>query len=140
MTEDRELTVVTGVSRGIGFELARQLAGASAISTASVRGYQPTPHLLDFAVIKSAIISFAHNLVRMLAERGIRVIVVAPVPVWTPLNPATMPDPTCFGEQSPLGRSAQPAEPAPAYVLLASGQVTSITGEIVHATGGTPLP
>ncbi|MET9634967.1 SDR family NAD(P)-dependent oxidoreductase [Streptomyces virginiae] len=55
-------------------------------------------------------------------------------------SPATMPDPTQFGEQSPLGRPAQPAEMAPAYVFLASGQASYITGEIVNATGGTPLP
>ncbi|MGW5399903.1 SDR family oxidoreductase [Streptomyces sp. NPDC003952] len=40
----------------------------------------------------------------------------------------------------PLGRAAQPAEMAPAYVFLASPQASYITGEIVNATGGTPLP
>ncbi|MGW1942669.1 SDR family oxidoreductase, partial [Streptomyces goshikiensis] len=54
--------------------------------------------------------------------------------------PATMPDVTEFGKQSPLGRAAQPAEMAPAYVFLASPQASYITGEIVNATGGTPLP
>lgn len=51
-----------------------------------------------------------------------------------------MPDPTNFGEQSPLGRPAQPSEMAPAYVFLASDRASYITGEIVDATGGTPLP
>ncbi|MEU3405415.1 SDR family oxidoreductase [Streptomyces sp. NPDC006670] len=120
--------------------LAHMPRGASVINTASVQGYQPSPHLLDYAMTKSAIISFTHNLAQMLAERGIRVNAVAPGPVWTPLIPATMPDPTKFGEQSPLGRPAQPAEMAPAYVFLASGQASYITGEIVNATGGTPLP
>ncbi|MER7537581.1 SDR family oxidoreductase [Streptomyces sp. NPDC097704] len=120
--------------------LAHMPRGASVINTASVQGYQPSLHLLDYAMTKSAIISFTHNLAQMLAERGIRVNAVAPGPVWTPLIPATMPDPTEFGEQSPLGRPAQPAEMAPAYVFLASGQASYITGEIVNATGGTPLP
>lgn len=88
---------------------------------------------------KSAIISFTHGLARW-SQRGIRVNAVAPGPVWTPLIPATMPDTTTFGEQSPLGRPAQPAEMAPAYVFLASPQAGYITGEIVNATGGTPLP
>ncbi|MEU6978960.1 MULTISPECIES: SDR family oxidoreductase [unclassified Streptomyces] len=114
--------------------------GASVINTASVQGYQPSPHLLDYAMTKSAIVSFTHGLAQMLAERGIRVNAVAPGPVWTPLIPATMPDPTKFGEQSPLGRPAQPAEMAPAYVFLASPQASYITGEIVNATGGKPLP
>ncbi|WP_086825220.1 SDR family oxidoreductase, partial [Streptomyces sp. NRRL B-24572] len=114
--------------------------GSCVINTASVQGYQPSPHLLDYAMTKSAIISFTHGLAQMLAERGIRANAVAPGPVWTPLIPATMPDATKFGEQSPLGRPAQPAEMAPAYVFLASDRASYITGEIVNATGGTPLP
>ncbi|MEC4574608.1 glucose 1-dehydrogenase [Streptomyces virginiae] len=120
--------------------LAHMPRGGSVINTASVQGYRPSPHLLDYAMTKSAIISFTHSLAQMLAERGIRANAVAPGPVWTPLIPATMPDPTKFGEQSPLGRPAQPAEMAPAYVFLASDQASYITGEIVNATGGTPLP
>lgn len=120
--------------------LAHMPRGGSIINTTSVQGYQPSPHLLDYAMTKSAIISFTHGLAQMLAERGIRVNAVAPGPVWTPLIPATMPDTTEFGKQSPLGRPAQPAEMAPAYVFLASPQASYITGEIVNATGGRPLP
>lgn len=120
--------------------LAHMPRGGSVINTSSVQGYQPSPHLLDYAMTKSAIVSFTHGLAQMLAERGIRVNAVAPGPVWTPLIPATMPDTTKFGEKAPLGRPAQPAEMAPAYVFLASPQASYITGEIVNATGGTPLP
>ncbi|WP_411103168.1 SDR family oxidoreductase [Streptomyces sp. cmx-4-9] len=114
--------------------------GGCIINTTSVQGYQPSPHLLDYAMTKAAINSFTHGLAQMVAERGIRVNGVAPGPVWTPLIPATMPDVQHFGEQSPMGRPAQPAEMAPAYVFLASPQAGYITGEIVNATGGTPLP
>ncbi|MFD7202800.1 SDR family oxidoreductase [Streptomyces sp. NPDC059893] len=120
--------------------LAHMPRGGSVINTTSVQGYQPSPHLLDYAMTKSAIVSFTHGLAQMVAERGIRVNAVAPGPVWTPLIPATMPDTTKFGENAPLGRPAQPAEMAPAYVFLASPQASYITGEIVNATGGTPLP
>ncbi|WP_030217442.1 glucose 1-dehydrogenase [Streptomyces bikiniensis] len=114
--------------------------GGSIINTTSVQGYQPSPHLLDYAMTKAAIVSFTHSMAQLLAERGIRVNGVAPGPVWTPLIPATMPDVKDFGGQSPLGRPAQPAEMAPAYVFLASPGASYITGEIVNATGGTPLP
>ncbi|MFF3020857.1 SDR family oxidoreductase [Streptomyces sp. NPDC057939] len=120
--------------------LAHIPRGGSIINTASVQGYQPSPHLLDYAMTKSAIISFTHSLAQMLAERGIRANAVAPGPVWTPLIPATMPNVTNFGQQSPLGRPAQPVEMAPAYVFLASQAASYITGEIVNATGGKPLP
>lgn len=120
--------------------LAHMPKGGCVINTTSVQGYQPSPHLLDYAMTKSAIVSFTHGLAQMVAKRGIRVNGVAPGPVWTPLIPATMPDAKEFGKQSPLGRPAQPAEMAPAYVFLASPQASYITGEIVNATGGTPLP
>ncbi|MES4908612.1 MULTISPECIES: SDR family oxidoreductase [unclassified Streptomyces] len=115
-------------------------AGGSIINTTSVQAYKPSPHLLDYATTKGAIVTFTQGLAGNLAERGIRVNAVAPGPVWTPLIPATLPDTSSFGLQSPLNRPAQPAEMAPAYVFLASQQASYITAEIVNATGGTPLP
>ncbi|MEU7078645.1 SDR family oxidoreductase [[Kitasatospora] papulosa] len=115
-------------------------SGGSIINTTSVQAYKPSPHLLDYAMTKAAIVTFTQGLAQMLASDGIRVNAVAPGPVWTPLIPATMPDTTEFGKQSPLGRPAQPAEMAPAYVFLASSNASFITGEIMNATGGTPLP
>ncbi|MFF2701051.1 SDR family oxidoreductase [Streptomyces cyaneofuscatus] len=115
-------------------------AGGSIINTTSVQAYKPSPHLLDYAMTKGAIVTFTQGLAQMPASDGIRVNAVAPGPVWTPLIPATLPDTTEFGKQSPLGRPAQPAEMAPAYVFLASANASFITGEIMNATGGTPLP
>ncbi|MFV0131368.1 SDR family oxidoreductase [Streptomyces sp. HMX112] len=114
--------------------------GGSVINSTSVQAYKPSPPLLDYAMTKGAIVTFTQGLAQMVAERGIRVNAVAPGPVWTPLIPATMPDTAEFGKQSPLGRPAQPAEMAPAYVFLASQRASYITAEIVNATGGTPLP
>ncbi|MER6119390.1 glucose 1-dehydrogenase [Streptomyces sp. NPDC001743] len=114
--------------------------GGSIINTTSVQAYKPSPHLLDYAMTKGAIVTFTQSLAQMLAPEGVRVNAVAPGPVWTPLIPATMPDTKEFGKQSPLGRPAQPAEMAPAYVFLASENAGYITGEILNATGGTPLP
>ncbi|MEV3988723.1 SDR family oxidoreductase [Streptomyces sp. NPDC049837] len=114
--------------------------GGCVINTTSVQAYKPSPPLLDYAMTKAAIVNFTHSLAQMVADRGIRVNAVAPGPVWTPLIPATMPETAEFGKQSPLGRPAQPAEMAPAYVFLASSGASYITGEIVNATGGTPLP
>ncbi|MEW9510388.1 SDR family oxidoreductase [Streptomyces bacillaris] len=122
------------------FALPHIPAGGSIINTTSVQAYKPSPHLLDYAMTKGAIVTFTQGLAQMLASDGIRVNAVAPGPVWTPLIPATLPDTTEFGKQSPLGRPAQPAEMAPAYVFLASANASFITGEIMNATGGTPLP
>jgi NAD(P)-dependent dehydrogenase (short-subunit alcohol dehydrogenase family) len=122
------------------FALPHIPEGGSIINSASVQAYKPSPHLLDYATTKGGIVTFTQGLAQMLAERGIRVNAVAPGPVWTPLIPATLPDTREFGKQAPLGRPAQPAEMAPAYVFLASQEASFITAEIVNATGGTPLP
>ncbi|WP_320781633.1 SDR family oxidoreductase [Streptomyces sp. CRN 30] len=122
------------------FALQHMPEGGSIINSTSVQAYQPSPHLLDYATSKAGIANFTKGLAQMVIERGIRVNAVAPGPVWTPLIPATMPDTTEFGKQAPIGRPAQPAEMAPAYVFLASQEASYITAEIVNATGGTPLP
>ena len=117
--------------------------GSSIINTCSIEAYQPQPYLLDYASTKAAIVNFTKGLAQEVAQQGIRVNVVAPGPVWTPLIPATMPAGfvSQFGEQeSPIGRPAQPVELAPAYVFLASQESSYVNGETLGVTGGTPLP
>ncbi|MGP2442129.1 SDR family oxidoreductase [Streptomyces sp. JW3] len=122
------------------FALPHIPEGGSIINSASVQAYKPSPQLLDYAMSKGAIVTFTQGLAQMVIDRGVRVNAVAPGPVWTPLIPATLPDTVEFGAQAPIGRPAQPAEMAPAYVFLASPEASYITAEIVNATGGTPLP
>jgi NAD(P)-dependent dehydrogenase (short-subunit alcohol dehydrogenase family) len=44
-----------------------------------------------------------------------------------------------FGENTPLKRPGQPAELAPAYVLLASDDGSYISGAMIPVTGGRPM-
>ena len=115
--------------------------GSAIINTASIQAYQPSPTLLPYASTKGAIVTFSKALAQEGAEKGIRVNVVAPGPVWTPLIPATMPEEKVqkFGQDTPLGRPGQPAELAPLFVFLASNESSYITGEVVGVTGGKPL-
>jgi NAD(P)-dependent dehydrogenase (short-subunit alcohol dehydrogenase family) len=116
-------------------------AGASIITTSSIQAFQPSPHLLDYATSKAAIVNFTKGLAKDLVGHGIRVNSVAPGPVWTPLIPATMSEEKVesFGQQAPMGRPAQPAELAPAYVFLASQESSFITAEVIAVTGGSPI-
>ena len=75
------------------------------------------------------------------SNRQIRVNCVAPGPVWTPLNPCRPPGPggRQFGEDTPMGRPAQPEEIAPAFVFFASNVDSSyVTGEVLTLLGGGP--
>lgn len=114
--------------------------GSAIINTTSVNAYEPKPKLVAYAATKGAIQNFTASMAQLWAEKGIRVNCVAPGPVWTPLIPSTMPPEEVekFGQSAPLGRSAQPAELAPAYVLLASNESSFMTGTTVQVTGGTP--
>jgi NAD(P)-dependent dehydrogenase (short-subunit alcohol dehydrogenase family) len=112
--------------------------GASIINVSSIQASQPSANLLAYASTKGALVTYSKALSTMLAPRGIRVNVVAPGPVWTPLVAATTEADQLsqFGADTPLGRPAQPAELAPAFVFLASPAASYITGAVIPVTGG----
>lgn len=117
--------------------------GASIINTSSIQAYQPSPNLVDYATTKAAINTISKALAQQLAPKGIRVNVVAPGPIWTPLQAAGGQPPEnlpTFGEQTPYGRAGQPAELASAYVFLASQESSYVSGETLNVNGGMPTP
>ena len=116
--------------------------GSSIINTTSIQAYDPSPTLIHYAATKGAISTFTKALAKELVEQGIRVNAVAPGPVWTPLIAMSFePEEVAeFGQDNPLGRPAQPAELAPAYVFLASDEARFVVGEVIGVTGGLLLP
>ncbi|MFN3814960.1 SDR family oxidoreductase [Brevundimonas sp.] len=113
--------------------------GGSIVMTGSVTGIMGNEMLLDYSLTKGGIHAFARALGAHLAPKGIRVNVVAPGPVWTPLNPADRDAEGVaeFGSGTVMGRPAQPEEIAPAFVFFASPQCSSyITGEVLPIIGG----
>lgn len=116
--------------------------GSAIINVASIQAYKPSPPILDYAATKGAIVTFSKGLAQHLIERGIRVNVVAPGPVWTPLIAQSFPEEKVqrFAQDSPMGRPAQPAELAPAFVFLACDESRYVNGEVLGVTGGKPLP
>jgi NAD(P)-dependent dehydrogenase (short-subunit alcohol dehydrogenase family) len=115
--------------------------GSAIVNSSSVNSDMPKPTLAPYAMTKAGIANFTASLAQMYGDKGIRANSVAPGPVWTPLIPATMPPEqvASFGSEVPLGRAAQPAELAPAYVLLASDEGSYISGARLAVTGGNPI-
>lgn len=114
--------------------------GSAVINTTSVNAYKAPAKLIPYSATKAAIQNFTVSLAQMWADKGIRVNCVAPGPIWTPLIPSTMGKDhvTTFGESVPMKRPGQPAELAPAFVLLASDDSSYMTASTVQVTGGYP--
>jgi len=123
------------------YALPHMKSGSSIINTASITAYRGSPHLIDYASTKGAIVAFTRSLSQAVAERGIRVNAVAPGPVWTPLIPASFDEEKVaeFGKDTKMKRPAQPVEIAPCYVFLASKESAFITGQVLHPNGGTVI-
>src|ERR1051325_1663281 len=98
--------------------------GGTIVNTTSIQAYQPSPTLLPYSSTKGAILTFTKGLSDEAIKQGVRVNAVAPGPVWTPLIPSSFSGEQVseFGKNTPMGRPAQPAELAPVYVFVGSGE------------------
>jgi NAD(P)-dependent dehydrogenase (short-subunit alcohol dehydrogenase family) len=113
--------------------------GDAIVNCGSITGLEGSKELLDYSSTKGAIHAFTKALAQNLVDRGIRVNCVSPGPVWTPLNVADKPADEAgkHGQNTPMGRPAQPDEIAPAFVFFASeGDSSYITGEVLTLLGG----
>lgn len=112
--------------------------GSKIINTSSVVAYRGSAHLIDYAATKGAIVAFTRSLAVNLAKKGIMVNGVAPGPIWTPIIPSTFRNKGIkrHGADSPLGRTGQPMEVAPAYLFLASDDSSYMSGQFLHPNGG----
>jgi NAD(P)-dependent dehydrogenase (short-subunit alcohol dehydrogenase family) len=142
--EEWDHTLATNLSAY--FHLAKaavshMASGSSIIATSSIQADSPAAQLLPYAMTKAGITNMTASLAQLLGPKGIRANVVAPGPIWTPLIPSTMPPEQVeqFGADTPLGRAGQPAEVAPAYVLLASDEASYMSGAVIAVTGGKPI-
>ena len=115
--------------------------GSAIVNTTSEQAKVATKSMIVYVATKGAISSLTVGLSNLLIAKGIRVNAVAPGPIWTPIQPiAKSPEELeKLGQDTPLGRAGQPAELAPAYVLLASSEGSYMTGAVIAVTGGVPI-
>jgi NAD(P)-dependent dehydrogenase (short-subunit alcohol dehydrogenase family) len=117
--------------------------GAAIILNGSINAHIGMPNSSIYAASKAALISLAKTLSGELVSRGIRVNVVSPGPVVTPLYgklgiPAEQLDAVADSIQAqvPLKRFGTPEEVASAVTYLASTQAAFIVGTELIIDGG----
>ena len=114
--------------------------GSAIVNTSSEAAKSPMPQFAPYAATKAAVMNLTLSLAQMLISKRIRVNAVLPGSTWTPLIVTALDDEGQKQEGvAPIGRPAQPAELASAYVMLASEESSYTTGALLAVSGGKSM-
>jgi 3-oxoacyl-[acyl-carrier protein] reductase len=112
----------------------REAGGGSIVNIASIAALLARPHLAAYAAAKGGIISFSRQLALDAAKDNVRVNVIAPGSVRTPMTAGV------YGEDeapnSILARLGEPDEIAAAACFLLSDDSSFFTAAMLVADGG----
>ena len=133
--------------KGMFFTLQKAIPhlndGAGIVLNSSVANMKGTPGASVYSATKAAVRSLARSFAAGLVERGIRVNVVSPGPIVTPIFGRTgLPQAAVdqFAEQfkaaNPMKRFGNPEEVGHAVLFLASREASYITGVDLYVDGG----
>ncbi|AXE17061.1 short-chain dehydrogenase [Runella rosea] len=128
-------------------QFLKQNTGGSILNMGSVLGYSPSPKYFvthAYAATKSAIIGFSQSIAAYYAPNNIRINVLAPALVETPMSQRASKDEVILNfvkTKQPLdgGRNGQPADLDGAAVYFMSDYSTFTTGQILSVDGGWSL-
>jgi NAD(P)-dependent dehydrogenase (short-subunit alcohol dehydrogenase family) len=133
--------------KGVFFTIQKALPllneGASIIINSSVVNETGAASASVYAATKAAVRSFARTLTSELVDRGIRINVVSPGPITTPIFgrtglPQEAVDEFARGikERVPMKRFGKPEEIASTVLFLATPESSYITGVDINVDGG----
>ncbi len=96
-----------------------------------------------YSMSKAAVVQLTRNLATEIGRKGVRVNVVAPGWIETPMTAATG-DADAMAEMmrkvTPLARTGQPDDVAACILFLASDASSFMTGQILRPNGGVQMP
>lgn len=141
ITEEHYDKVFALNARATLFTLKRALplmnSGGSVVLVGSIAGSIGTPGYTTYGASKAVVRSFARTWANELAPSGIRVNVVSPGPIDTPMfDGASEEVRESLTKMIPLRRLGRPEEVAAAVLFLASDQSSFTTGSELCVDGG----
>ena len=143
-TFDLNLTSLMMSNRAAVRQFLKQGTGGTILNMGSVLGYSPSPKFFAthaYAATKSAIIGFTQSIAAYYAEVNIRVNVLAPALVETPMAQRAANDETILrfiASKQPLdgGRIGSPEDLDAAAVFFMSDGSRFCTGQVLSVDGG----
>ena len=126
-------------SQVAGRAMRDQGRGGAIVNISSIHEDFTFPGYTPYCAAKGGVRMLMRNVSVELSQYGIRCNNVAPGAVATPINQATLHDPTKMQELAriiPLGRMGKPEEVAAVTAFLASDDASYVTGSTYYVDGG----
>jgi len=136
---DKNFNINTkGVVFGIKHGVPLMNDGGSIINVSSAAGLQGVAYLAPYVASKWAVVGITRTAAVELGDRGIRVNVICPTSVNTPManTPDGQPQLRMERKAIPLGRISEPEEVAALIHFLASTDCNFINGQAIAVDGG----
>jgi glucose 1-dehydrogenase len=139
---DINLTGAFLCAREVARALVAEKRPGVIVNVSSVHEVIPWPRFSHYCASKGGMKLFAQTIARELAPHGIRVVMVAPGAILTPINTDLIENPEKrkqVEEEIPWGRMGRPEEIAAAIAWLAGPEAEYVTGTTVFVDGGMTL-
>jgi glucose 1-dehydrogenase len=139
---DINLTGAFLCAREVARALVAEKRPGVMVNVSSVHEVIPWPRFSHYCASKGGMKLFAQTIARELAPHGIRVVMVAPGAILTPLNTELIEKPEKrqqVEDEIPWGRMGRPEEIAAAIAWLAGPEAEYVTGTTVFVDGGMTL-